>query len=177
VRAVLDAVNLQCELGGGIRDEAAIEAVLDLGLSRLVLGTSALKRPEWFRLMATKFPKRLVLGVDARNGKVATEGWLETSATSATQLVEQFDDLPLAAIVYTDIATDGMLQGPNVAAMRAMQEATTAPVVASGGVTTADDVAALAAAGLAGAIVGRALYEGTLTLRDALEAAALAPSN
>jgi phosphoribosylformimino-5-aminoimidazole carboxamide ribotide isomerase len=142
-----------------------------MGLSRLVLGTSALKRPEWFRLMATKFPNRLVLGVDARNGLVATEGWLETSETSAAQLVEQFDDLPLAAIVYTDIAADGMLKGPNVQAMRQMQSATSLPVIASGGVTTADDVAELAAAGLTGAIVGRALYEGTLTVHDALEAA------
>ena len=171
VDAILGAVNLECELGGGIRDEAAIEALLDLGLSRLVLGTSALKRPEWFRLMATRFPNRLVLGVDARNGLVATEGWLETSETSAAQLVEQFDDLPLAAIVYTDITTDGMLKGPNIAAMRELQAATSLPMVASGGVTTADDVAALAAAGLAGAIVGRALYEGKLTLRDALDAA------
>jgi phosphoribosylformimino-5-aminoimidazole carboxamide ribotide isomerase len=121
--------------------------------------------------MATKFPNRLVLGVDARNGLVATEGWLETSETSAAQLVEQFDDLPLAAIVYTDIAADGMLKGPNVQAMRQMQSATSLPVIASGGVTTADDVAELAAAGLTGAIVGRALYEGTLTVHDALEAA------
>jgi len=171
VRAILDAVELECELGGGVRDEAAIESLLDLGLSRLVLGTSALKRPDWFRLMATKFPRRLVLGVDARNGLVATEGWLETSETGAAQLVEQFDDLPLAAIVYTDIAADGMLKGPNIAAMRQMQAATDKDVVASGGVTTSDDVAELAAAGLAGAIVGRALYEGTLTLRDALDAA------
>jgi phosphoribosylformimino-5-aminoimidazole carboxamide ribotide isomerase len=171
VRAILDAVNLECELGGGIRDEAAIETLLDLGLARLVLGTSALKRPEWFRRMAGLFPDRLVLGVDARNGLVATEGWLETSATSATELVEEFDGLPLAAIVYTDIATDGMLEGPNVAAMREMQAATKTEVIASGGVTTAADVAELAAAGLAGAIVGRALYVGTLTLRDALDAA------
>jgi phosphoribosylformimino-5-aminoimidazole carboxamide ribotide isomerase len=171
VDAILSAVDLECELGGGIRDEAAIEALLDLGLARLVLGTSALKRPEWFRLMAAKFPNQLVLGVDARNGLVATEGWMETSETGAAQLVEQFDDLPLAAVVYTDITTDGMLKGPNVAAMRDMQAATSLPVVASGGVTTAEDVAELAAAGLAGAIVGRALYEGTLTVRDALDAA------
>jgi phosphoribosylformimino-5-aminoimidazole carboxamide ribotide isomerase len=171
VDAILGAVNLECELGGGVRDEAAIEGLLDMGLSRLVLGTSALKRPDWFRLMATRFPNRLVLGVDGRDGLAATEGWLETSETSAVQLAERFADLPLAAIVYTDISTDGMMQGPNVAAMREMQAATSLPVVASGGVTTADDVAELAAAGLAGAIVGRALYEGTLTVRAALDAA------
>lgn len=171
VRAIVDAVDLECELGGGVRDEAAIAALLDLGLSRLVLGTSALKRPEWFRDMCEKFPGRLVLGVDARDGLVATDGWLETSSVAAPQLIQQFEGAPLAAIVYTDIATDGMLAGPNVPAMREMQAATPTPVVASGGVTTADDVAALASAGLAGAIVGRALYAGTLTLGDALAAA------
>jgi phosphoribosylformimino-5-aminoimidazole carboxamide ribotide isomerase len=171
VRAILDAVDMQCELGGGIRDEATIESLLETGLARLVLGTSALKRPAWFREMCGKFPNRLALGVDARHGMVATDGWLETSSTSAVDLVQQFTEAPLAAIIYTDIATDGMLQGPNVAAMRQMQESIDLPVIASGGVTTASDVAALAAAGLAGAIVGKALYVGTLTLNDALAAA------
>jgi len=171
VRAIVEAVDLECELGGGVRDEATIAALLELGLSRLVLGTSALKRPEWFRQMCEKFPDRLVLGVDARNGMVATDGWLETSSVAAPELIQQFAGVPLAAIVYTDIATDGMLAGPNLPAMREMQAATATPVVASGGVTTAADVAALAAAGLAGAIVGRALYAGTLSLPDALAAA------
>ena len=170
VRTILAAVDMECELGGGVRDEATIESLLELGLSRVVLGTSALKRPDWFRDMAQKYPGRLALGVDARNGLVATDGWLETSSTLATELVQQFADDPLAAIIYTDIATDGMLQGPNVAAMRDMQASIGLPVVASGGVTTAKDVANLAAAGLAAAIVGRALYAGTLTLKDALAA-------
>jgi phosphoribosylformimino-5-aminoimidazole carboxamide ribotide isomerase len=171
VRAVLSAVTIQCELGGGIRDEATIDSLLAMGLSRLVLGTSALKRPEWFRDMCSKYPGRLALGVDARGGLVATDGWLETSSVHAVDLVRQFADHPLAAIIYTDIATDGMLQGPNVAAMREMQQTIDLPVIASGGVTTADDVAKLADAGLAGAIVGKALYVGTLTLPDALAAA------
>jgi phosphoribosylformimino-5-aminoimidazole carboxamide ribotide isomerase len=171
VRAILSAVTIQCELGGGIRDEATIDSLLALGLSRLVLGTSALKRPEWFRDMCGKYPGRLALGVDARGGLVATDGWLETSSVHAVDLVRQFADHPLAAIIYTDIATDGMLQGPNVAAMCEMQQAIDLPVIASGGVTTAEDVAKLADAGLAGAIVGKALYVGTLTLRDALAAA------
>lgn len=171
VRAILAAVDMECELGGGVRDEATIRALLDLGLSRLVLGTSALKQPDWFRQMCQKFPHRLCLGVDARNGLAATDGWLETSTTPAVELVEQFDGSPLAAVIYTDIATDGMLQGPNVPAMRAMQEAVDFPVIASGGVTTADDVSELAAAGMAGAIVGRALYAGTLSVEAALEAA------
>jgi phosphoribosylformimino-5-aminoimidazole carboxamide ribotide isomerase len=171
VEAIVRAVDMECELGGGIRDEASIESLLKLGLSRLVLGTSALKRPEWFRDMCAKYPERLALGVDARDGLVATDGWLETSSVHAVDLVQQFEGDPLAAIIYTDIATDGMLQGPNVAAMREMQQAVSHPVIASGGVTTADDVAQLAAAGLAGAIVGRALYAGTLTLEDALSSA------
>jgi phosphoribosylformimino-5-aminoimidazole carboxamide ribotide isomerase len=171
VRAIVATVDMECELGGGVRDEATIESLLELGLSRLVLGTSALKRPAWFREMCGKYPGRLALGVDARDGLVATDGWLETSAVRAVDLVQQFADDPLAAIIYTDIATDGMLQGPNAAAMREMQDAIRLPVIASGGVTTADDVAELAAAGLAGAIVGRALYAGTLTLKDALAAA------
>ena len=171
VRSILDAVDLQCELGGGVRDEAGIESLLELGLQRLVLGTSALKRPEWFADMCRKYPQRLVLGIDARNGMVATDGWLQTSTVAAPELAQQFTAAPLAAIVYTDIATDGMLQGPNVPAMREMQAAVDVPVVASGGVTTVADVEALAAAGLAGAIIGRALYEETITLPGALQAA------
>jgi phosphoribosylformimino-5-aminoimidazole carboxamide ribotide isomerase len=171
VEAIVRAVNIECELGGGVRDEATIEPLLKMGLSRLVVGTSALKRPDWFRDMCAKYPGRLALGVDARNGLVATDGWLETSTMHAVDLVQQFADDPLAAIIYTDIATDGMLQGPNVQAMREMQEAVSHPVIASGGVTTADDVAQLATVGLAGAIVGRALYAGTLTLKDAIAAA------
>ncbi|HMO84533.1 MAG TPA: 1-(5-phosphoribosyl)-5-[(5-phosphoribosylamino)methylideneamino]imidazole-4-carboxamide isomerase [Lacipirellulaceae bacterium] len=171
VRAILDAADLECEFGGGVRDEATIEALLELGLARLVVGTAALKRPDWFLDVCAAFPQRLVLGVDARNGLVATDGWLETSRVAAVDLVQQFAGAPVAAIIYTDIATDGMLAGPNVPAMQDMQAAVAVPVIASGGVTTADDVAALAAAGLAGAIVGRALYDGTLTLEAALAAA------
>ena len=171
VRAIVSAVNMECELGGGIRDQATIEMLLDTGLDRLVAGTSALKDPEWFRQMCQQFPGQLVLGIDARDGLVATDGWLETSNTPATELADQFRDVPLAAIVYTDIATDGMLKGPNVPAMAQMQEHVDLPVVASGGVTTADDIRQLARAGLSAAIVGRALYAGTLSLSEALETA------
>jgi phosphoribosylformimino-5-aminoimidazole carboxamide ribotide isomerase len=171
VREIVKASGVPCELGGGIRDEATIRTLLDLDLSRLVIGTLALKRPDWFREQCRKFPGRLVLGIDARNGMVATEGWLETSSTSAIELARQFSGEPIAAVVYTDIATDGMLAGPNVDAMAEMQRAVEWPVVASGGVTTKDDVARLAAAGLAGCIIGRALYEGTVTLADAIAAA------
>ncbi|MCA9230754.1 MAG: 1-(5-phosphoribosyl)-5-[(5-phosphoribosylamino)methylideneamino]imidazole-4-carboxamide isomerase [Planctomycetales bacterium] len=171
VRQIVAAVDMECELGGGVRDQATIDALLATGLSRLVLGTSALKNAAWFRQMCRQYPRQLVLGIDARNGMVATDGWLETSNTPATTLADQFRDVPLAAIVYTDIATDGMLAGPNVAAMAEMQNHVDIPVVASGGVTRVDDVQELAAAGLAAAIIGRALYAEKITLPEALRAA------
>jgi phosphoribosylformimino-5-aminoimidazole carboxamide ribotide isomerase len=171
VQDILAAVDIECELGGGIRDEQSIDELLAFGLGRLVIGTSALTDPEWFRQSCRKFPGRLVLGIDARGGRVATDGWLNTSDVTAVDLAKQFCSEPLAAIIYTDIATDGMMSGPNLRAMAEMQAAVNVPVIASGGVTTADDVAELAAAGLAGCIIGRALYEGTITLADAIRAA------
>lgn len=173
VAAILKTVNLRCELGGGIRNEQTIRQLLDLGLCRLVIGTLAIREPDWFRDVCRQFPHRLVLGIDARDGKVATHGWLETSNMAATELARQFSKEPIAAIIYTDIATDGMLAGPNLAAMAQMQSAVDLPVVASGGVTTADDVARLAAIPMAGCIIGRALYENTITLPDALAAAGM----
>ena len=170
VQEIVSAVDMECELGGGVRDQETIELLLGTGLDRLVLGTSALKQPEWFRGMCQQFPNKLVLGIDARNGMVATDGWLETSSTKATELADQFQDIPLAAIVYTDIATDGMMQGPNLAAMREMQAHVNYPVVASGGVTHLQDVQQLADVGMAGAIIGRSLYEGTINLPEVLEA-------
>jgi phosphoribosylformimino-5-aminoimidazole carboxamide ribotide isomerase len=174
VQAIIAAVNVPCELGGGIRDDATIERLLAIGLSRLVVGTRALKEPDWFRAACRRFPGQLALGIDAKGGLVATDGWLKTSATSAIDLAQQFagPGAPgLAAIIYTDIAKDGMLQGPNLAAMTEMNAAVDCDVIASGGVTTADDVRKLAAIGMAGCIVGRALYEGTLTLTEAIAAA------
>ncbi|MEX0978613.1 MAG: 1-(5-phosphoribosyl)-5-[(5-phosphoribosylamino)methylideneamino]imidazole-4-carboxamide isomerase [Pirellulales bacterium] len=168
VEAILRAVTVPCELGGGVRDEATIARLLELGLARVVVGTSALKQPDWFRRMCAKFPSRLALGIDARDGLVASDGWLETSHVTAVDLARDFAGEPLAAMIYTDIETDGMLEGPNLAAMAAMAAAVDVPVVASGGITTADDVARLAELRLAGCIIGRALYEGTLKLADAL---------
>lgn len=171
IEAIAEAVPVPCELGGGIRTEETIRRLLDLELDRLVVGTLALREPDWFRQMCRKFPGRLVLGIDARDGQVATDGWLATSDVAATELARQFSAEPLAAIVYTDIATDGMMQGPNVEAMAAMQSAVDVPVVASGGVATTDDIRRLASAGLSGCIIGRALYEGGLSLSDAMGAA------
>jgi phosphoribosylformimino-5-aminoimidazole carboxamide ribotide isomerase len=168
VEAISRAVSVPCELGGGVRDEPTIRRLLDLGLARVVLGTAALGEPDWFRRMCAKFPGRLVLGIDARGGRVATAGWLQTSHVEAIELARTFDGEPLGAIIYTDIETDGMLQGPNFAAMAAMAAAVEIPLVASGGITTPADVARLAELPLAGCIIGRALYEGTLKLADVL---------
>jgi phosphoribosylformimino-5-aminoimidazole carboxamide ribotide isomerase len=171
VQEILAAVDIECELGGGIRDEQSVQEILEFGLSRLVIGTSALTDPEWFRTACRQFPGRLVLGIDARDGRAATDGWLNTSNVTAIDLARQFASEPLAAIIYTDIATDGMMKGPNIAAMVEMQTSVDVPVVASGGVTTIDDVARLAAAGMHACIIGRALYEGTLSLAEAIRVA------
>ena len=127
VRNIVAAVNIPCELGGGIRHEATIRELLDLGLARVVIGTKAQKEPDWFREMCCKFPGRLAVGIDAKNGLVATDGWLETSTTSAIELARQYEREPIAAIIYTDIATDGMLAGPNLEAMAEMQRRSTCP--------------------------------------------------
>lgn len=179
VKAITSAVNIKCELGGGIRDEAAIRLMLeDVGVHRVIIGTQALKQPEWFRQMAKLFPGRLVLGIDARNGMVATEGWLDVSQTSALELAKQYADLDLGALIYTNIANDGMMQGVDDGTIADMERLANLgfPVIASGGVTTVSDITKLVAASrrapkLVGAIVGRALYEGTLTVEQAVAAA------
>jgi phosphoribosylformimino-5-aminoimidazole carboxamide ribotide isomerase len=171
IAAIVRSVNVPCQLGGGIRSDEAIDALLALGLSRLVIGTLALKNPDWFRNACRRHPGRLVLGIDARGGRVATDGWLETSERAALELAQGFAGEPIAAIVYTDIDTDGMLAGPNVEAMAQMQRGVQVPVIASGGVSSFGDVERLAEAGLAGCIIGRALYERRLTIAEAIEAA------
>ena len=167
----MEEEGIVCELGGGIRDEQTIRELLAMGLCRLVVGTSAIRQPDWFRGMCRQFPRRLVLGIDARDGKVAVQGWLETSELTATDVARQFAGEPLAGVIYTDIATDGMMAGPNCAAMAEMHSAVDLPVIASGGVTTVADIAHLAAIPMAGCIIGRALYEGNIRLPDALAAA------
>lgn len=172
VQSIVEEVDVPCQLGGGIRDEQTIAELLEIGVTRVVIGTRALKDPDWFREMCRKYSSRIVLGIDARDGCVATNGWLETSTISAIDMAREFVDEPLAAIVYTDIAKDGMLAGPNLLAMSEMNQSCTLPVIASGGVTSSDDVRQLADLDLAGCIIGRTLYEGQLQLRDALAAAA-----
>jgi len=168
VRSIVEAIDVPCQLGGGVREESTIELLLGLGVSRLIVGTKALKEPDWFSSMVEKFPHQLALGIDARDGMVATDGWLETSETTAISLAQQFAGQSVAAIIYTDIARDGMMQGANVAGMAEMKQATSIPVIASGGVTTLEDVRQLRDAGLDGAIIGRSLYDGVIHLPEAI---------
>jgi phosphoribosylformimino-5-aminoimidazole carboxamide ribotide isomerase len=172
VEAILSQVDVPCQLGGGVRDEATLARWLDLGVERVVVGTRALEQPAWFREVAVRYPGRVVLGLDARDGRVATGGWLDISSVDALELADQFDDLPLAAIVYTDISRDGMLAGPNLGATEALAVRLKTPVIASGGVGTLEDVGRLAALPIAACIVGRALYEGRFKLREATRLAA-----
>ncbi|HOL32359.1 MAG TPA: 1-(5-phosphoribosyl)-5-[(5-phosphoribosylamino)methylideneamino]imidazole-4-carboxamide isomerase [Anaerohalosphaeraceae bacterium] len=164
-------VPMKIELGGGIRTEEAIVQMLEAGVTRLILGSSAVKQFDWFCRMAEKYPHKLVLGLDARGSTLAAEGWLEEAAQTVLEFAKKAADLPLAAIIYTDISKDGMLAGPNIERTRQLVEAVELPVVAAGGVTTVEDVKALKRAGVAGAIIGRALYEGTIDLKAALKAA------
>ena len=176
ISAIVSAVDVPCQMGGGIREETSIRALLGIGLARLVLGTQAIRAPDWFREMVRRYPERLVLGVDARHGCVATDGWMQTSPRLATELACDFADEPIAGVVYTDISQDGMLAGPNFTAMAQMKSAVGCPVIASGGVACTEDVRRLAELGLDGCIIGRALYEGRVSLPEALAAAQVGPS-
>ncbi len=175
VRTILGAVAIPVQLGGGIRDMARIEAWLAAGVARVILGTAALREPALVRAACRRFPGRIVVGIDAREGKVAVEGWAETSSMAALELARAFEDAGAAAIVYTDIERDGALEGPNLAATVALARAITTPVIASGGVASLADLRALKAHeadGVAGVIAGRALYDGRLELAAALRALA-----
>ena len=170
VEAILAAVDVPCQLGGGVRDDAAIDLLLGLGLSRLVVGSAALKRPDWFATVCDAHPGKIAAGIDARDSMVATDGWLETSQTRATDLAKQLRGRTanVAAIIYTDISRDGMMQGPNFDGLAEMAAATDIPLVASGGVTTLDDVRRLVEMAMPACIVGRSLYDGAMSLRDVL---------
>lgn len=171
VRAIIAAVDIPVQLGGGIRDMAALEAWLQAGIARVILGTAALRDPVFVRAACARFPDRVVVGIDARGGKVAVEGWAETSTMEARKLALAFEDAGVAAIVYTDIERDGALEGPNVTATVALARAITTPVIASGGISSLEDLKALKAHerdGIIGVIAGRALYDGRLDLEEAL---------
>jgi phosphoribosylformimino-5-aminoimidazole carboxamide ribotide isomerase len=171
VRAIVGAFGPGVQVGGGVRTREAFESYVALGVARVVLGSAAVKDAALVRALATEHPGVVVIAVDAKDGWVATDGWTETSRVRAVDLARSFDDAPIAAILYTDIARDGTGDGPNVEATAALKASVRAPVIASGGVGSLDHLRALAARDIDAAIVGRALYEARFTLSEAIEAA------
>ena len=171
VNEILASVSVPCQLGGGIRDMATIEAWVDRGLSRVILGTVAVENPALVREAARLFPGKIAVGLDAREGRVATRGWATETDVVITDLAKQFEDDGIAAIIYTDINRDGAMGGPNIAATEALAQTVNIPVIASGGVSSMQDLHDLKASGIiSGAISGRALYDGAIDLADALAA-------
>ena len=173
IRAILQAIKLPVQLGGGIRDSAGIESWLEAGVRRVILGTAAVRNPALVKDAARAFPERVAVGIDARDGMVAVEGWAQASSLSAAELARRFEDAGVAAIIFTDIARDGMLQGVNVAATAELARAVSIPVIASGGVSEVNDVRLLMDSGapIAGVVIGRALYDGRIDAAEALAAA------
>ncbi|WP_171122473.1 MULTISPECIES: 1-(5-phosphoribosyl)-5-[(5-phosphoribosylamino)methylideneamino]imidazole-4-carboxamide isomerase [unclassified Ruegeria] len=172
VEAILAACNVPAQLGGGIRDMATIETWISKGLARVILGTVAVENPDLVREAAREFPGKVAVGIDARNGMVATKGWAEETDVQVTDLARSFEDAGVAAIIYTDINRDGAMQGPNIEATADLARAVSIPVIASGGVSSLDDLIALRDCGveLDGAISGRALYDGAIDLAEAIRA-------
>lgn len=171
VEAILDRVGVPAQLGGGIRDMGTIETWLDKGLARVILGTVAVENPSLVREAARAFPGRIAVGLDARGGMVATRGWAKKTTQTVTDLARRFEDAGVEAIIYTDIDRDGAMGGPNIAATEALARAVALPVIASGGVSSMEDLLALRDTGvIAGAISGRALYDGAIDLGTALAA-------
>jgi phosphoribosylformimino-5-aminoimidazole carboxamide ribotide isomerase len=171
ISAIAALGKLRIQVGGGLRDEASVKQLLDLGVKRVIIGTKAVQDFEWFSEMTRKFSGQIALGLDAKGSKVATHGWTQDSSQTILEFATEAAKLPLAAIIYTDIAKDGMMSGPNFERTRTLVEAVNIPVVASGGVNTVEDIRKLAEFNPAAAIIGRSLYEGTLNLTDAIEAA------
>lgn len=171
IREIVRAVKVPVQLGGGIRDEETIRMYLDLGVSTVILGTIAVKNPDAVLGFLQRFPGKVAVGIDARDGMVAVEGWTETSEVSASDVAARFDPARPVYFIYTDIERDGMMKGPNIAATRVFARATHTPVILSGGVSSLDDIRnalPLEIDGVAGVIIGRALYEGTINVKEAI---------
>lgn len=171
IRAIVDAINIPCELGGGIRDMQTIEAYIDLGIDRVILGTVAKENPALVEEACRKFPGYIVVGIDARDGLVAVRGWADVTEKKASEMAKEMEGFGVEAIIYTDIARDGMMQGPNIAATRALAESIRIPVIASGGLSSLDDIRqlmAIEACGISGVIAGKAIYSGAIDLREAV---------
>ena len=173
VRAITEALDIPVQLGGGVRTVERAESLLSVGLDRVILGTAAIENPALVRELAGRYPEQIIVGIDARDGKVATRGWIEESNVEATALAKELSGVGIAAIISTDIATDGTLAGPNLEALRSMAEASSVPVIASGGVGCMADLLALLSLepyGVTGVIVGRALYDGRVMLKEGIQA-------
>ncbi|MFB2919338.1 1-(5-phosphoribosyl)-5-[(5-phosphoribosylamino)methylideneamino]imidazole-4-carboxamide isomerase [Aerosakkonema funiforme] len=173
IASIVRSVSVPIQVGGGLRDRTRVAQMLDMGVQRAILGTVAVENPQLVGDLCREFPGQIVVGIDARNGKVATRGWLETSEVGAVQLAQQMAELGCAAIIYTDIHRDGTLQGPNLEALRELVTSISIPVIASGGVSSLTDLLSLLALeplGVKGAIVGRALYTGDVSLQEAIQA-------
>ena len=171
IQAIVAAVDIPTELGGGIRDLETIEAYLNLGIDRVILGTVAKENPALVGEACRRFPGRIVVGIDAKGGLVAVRGWAEVTEKKAIDLAREMEAFGVAAIIYTDIARDGMMQGPNLEATAALAESISIPVIASGGVSCLEDIRNLLqieASGVAGVITGKAIYTGSLNLREAV---------
>ncbi len=173
IKQILQIEGLNIQVGGGIRNKSTIEKLIKAGAKRVIIGTRAIEDWQWFESLVhnPEFAGKIVLGLDAREGKLATSGWTEQTEISARDIAKKVSSWPIAAIVYTDIARDGMLIGPNYAQLEAIAEATAIPIIASGGISSLDDVKKLLALPIAGMIIGRAIYEGKVDLRRAIELA------
>jgi phosphoribosylformimino-5-aminoimidazole carboxamide ribotide isomerase len=169
IRGIVESASVPCQLGGGLRNESDLTRVFDWGIERVVVGTRAVHDLPWLTAICQRFPGRIVLGIDARRGQVATDGWLRASDLTVRELACRCSELPLAALVYTDISRDGMLTGPDLRTLAELADTTTIPVFASGGISTLEDVRHLLHLELAGCIIGRALYEGQLNLSTVIE--------
>ena len=174
IKKIIHSVNVPIQVGGGIRNEATVRMFLDLGIKKVIIGTEAIKNPKFVKDACDAFPNKIVVGIDARNGLVAIEGWTKTTRTKAVDLAKKFEDCGVAAINFTDIHRDGMQTGPNIDETRRLAEAVSIPVIASGGVSKIEDIKnlmSLKEVGVVGVITGRALYSGSLNLRAAIEIA------
>lgn len=170
ISRIADTLSIPIEVGGGIRDMQAAEKMLNAGAARVILGTSALRNADFVKSAVQTFGKKIVVGIDAKDGKVAVNGWEEVSERSALDFAKEMEDCGVQTLIYTDIATDGMLKGPNLKAMREMAAHVSIDVVASGGVSSVADLQALTETGVEGAIIGKALYTGNIRLREAIKA-------
>ncbi|SDZ98121.1 1-(5-phosphoribosyl)-5-[(5-phosphoribosylamino)methylideneamino] imidazole-4-carboxamide isomerase [Desulfuromusa kysingii] len=171
IQSIVNAINIPSELGGGIRDLETIEAYLDLGITRVILGTVAKENPALVKEACRKFPGQIVVGIDAKDGLVAVRGWADVTEKKATEMAKEMEGFGVEAIIYTDISRDGMMQGPNIEATRALAEAIIIPVIASGGLSTLDDIRKLLqieSSGVTGVITGKAIYSGAIDLREAV---------